>query len=170
MSSKKETQDEVKEAVITDEVNETASVAEAGAEKKKYKPDIKNIFVLLLDYWFITLSYIFALLLLSEIDYSMLSLSYLSPVIAVTPFYALVTIVLYFVAGLYPDDYDKVSVRESRRLIFITALTVTGYSIVMKKLAIDTYPHLFYVLGGMIQFFHSLFLRYFKRIISPTGK
>ena len=167
MSSDKINEEALSSQEVTDAVTEAVSEK---TEKEKFHVDVKNIFVLLLDYWFIIFSYIITLFLLAEIDFFLASLTYLCPVIAIAPFYALGTIFLYFLVGLYPEDYDTVSVKESRRLVFITFISVIGFSIILNKVSPEPYPHLFFVLGGMIQFILSMSIRFFKRLITPSGK
>ena len=91
MSSDKINEEALSNVEVTDAVTEAVSEK---AEKEKFHVDVKNIFVLLLDYWFIIFSYIITLFLLAEIDFFLASLTYLCPVIAIAPFYALGTIFL----------------------------------------------------------------------------
>ena len=150
MSSKNDIKDEIVEEV-KDAVAEETVETEDSSEKKKFKLDIKNILVLVLDYLIITGSYVLSLIFLAEIDSTYGAIPFLAPIITFTPFYALGTIVLYYIVGLYPADYDEVGIKESRRLIFVTAISVAGYAILMNNVSPEKFPHLFYIIGGTIQ-------------------
>ncbi len=156
--------EKVSEAEVKD-VNDVAEGTEA-TEKKKGKIDIKNILVLFLDYCAIILAYLLSLMFLSEVDFYLASLTYLSSVVTITPFYALGVIVLLFIVGLYPDHYSRVGVREARRLLFVTAFSTVVYFFMVEKMG-EHFPSIFYVLGGLIQFMFTLGTRFFYRLTHP---
>ena len=179
MSSKNEIKDVDTKAVeetveaeteLKEETAEAETELAEDASEKKYHPDVKNIVVLLIDYWTIIGSYLLSLIFLSEINFYIGTLTFLSPVVTITPFCALGTIVLYYIVGLYPEDYDEVGVTESRRTIFVTAISVAVYAIIMNRIAAETFPHIFFIMGGTIQLITTLFIRFFKRLVTPTTR
>lgn len=157
-----------KEKVSEEEVKDVINEAEGSenTEKKKISIDIKNILVLFLDYCAIILAYLLSLMFLSEVDFYLASLTYLNSVIAITPFYALGVIVIFFVVGLYPDHYSRVGVREARRLLFVTAFSTVVYFFMVENMG-EHFPSIFYVLGGLIQFMFTLGTRFFYRLTHP---
>ena len=67
------------------EAQEEAEV-EVTEEIKKKKVDLKNVFMVVLDYLVIILAFMTSLMLVSEISFELSTLGYLNAVVRVTPF------------------------------------------------------------------------------------
>ena len=57
--------------------------------KKRFKPDFKNLIILIFDYIFVLLGYIISLMTLCEVDAKFVNAAYLTTLVLVTPFYTL---------------------------------------------------------------------------------
>ena len=165
--SKKKTKpdkvEEVIEEVIREEDEEEAAEK---AEKKPFRVDFKNVIILILDYALIISAYLTAILLLVETDYDLSAIDYLFDVIRITPFYALVTALLFFAFRLYIPDYTKLGIKEVRRMIIASFISIIGYAIIMNFVMGNDYPHVFFVIGGMLQFLLTMLVRCFRRLIT----
>ena len=150
------------------EVAEEVESATDSAEKKPFKIDYKNFIILVLDYLLIIASYITAVLLLIETDYDLSALDYLFNIIRVTPFYALLTALLFFAFRLYLTDYTKMGIKEVRRMIIASFISIIGYAIVMNVVMGNDFPHVFFVVGGMLQFLLTMLIRCFRRLITVS--
>ena len=164
--------EEIKEAVeeVVEEVKETEETAEVAEEaseedgKKEKKPlDVYNICLLVMDYIFIIASYVTSLMLISELDYIWATVYYLNIVVMVTPFYALFCSIVFFVFKLYSDTPAHVGVKDARRIMVATFFTVVVYGFVMDLMGYD-FPHAFYVIAGLLQFFMTLLTRFYKKL------
>ena len=138
-------------------------------KKKKYSPDITNICVLLLDYIFIILAYVVAVMALCDISSFFYESSYLVFVVKVTPFYALFVSILFFVLKLYPADYNKVGLTEGRRLLIANIIAIFIYVIIMIVLKSDL-PYIFFLVGGLLQFLFTLGIRFMYRLVRVDGE
>ncbi|MCR5213835.1 MAG: hypothetical protein K6E10_05430, partial [Eubacterium sp.] len=100
------------------------AMSKKNQKSPKFKPDIKNLIILLFDYAFIILAYIISIMSISEINIEYVSLTYLIEIIRITPYYGLLVIVIFFVFKLYVNDLKPVSMLALEKLIisnFISA-------------------------------------------------
>ncbi len=157
--------EEIKEAAseVIEEVKDTEETAEEGVKKEKKKLDVYNIVLLVVDYIFIIASYVTALMLISELNYEFASLIYMNIVIMVTPFYALFCSIVFYVFKLYTKKPDSVGVKEARRIMVATFFTVVVYGFVMDLMGYK-FPHAFYVIAGLLQFFMTLLTRFYRKL------
>ena len=162
--SKKKTKPDKVEEVIEEVIREEDE--EEAAEKQPFRVDLKNVVILILDYVLIIASYLTAILLLIETDYDLSAIDYLFDVIKLTPFYALGTALLFFAFRLYIPDYSKLGIKEVRRMISASFISVIGYALIMNFVMGNDYPHVFFVIGGMLQFLLTMLVRCFRRLIT----
>ena len=86
----------ISETEKVQDVQEEAEV-QAAEEVKKKKVDLKNVFMVVLDYLVIILAFMTSLMLVSEISFELSTLGYLNAVIRITPFYAIGVALIMFI-------------------------------------------------------------------------
>lgn len=144
------------------EAQEEAEV-EVTEEVKKKKVDLKNVFMVVLDYLVIILAFMTSLMLVSEISFELSTLGYLNAVVRVTPFYAIGVALIMFIFRLYPADYKSIGVSSVRRLIIVSFFTSIAYFLIMENF-VEHFPHVYYVLGGVLQFLLTSLIRFIYRL------
>ena len=150
--------------VKNEEIKEASSeVVEEEGKKKKKQLDVYNIVLLVVDYIFIIASYVTALMLISELNYEFASLIYMNIVIMVTPFYALFCSIVFFGFKLYMKKPDSAGIKEVRRIMVATFFTIVVYGFVMDLMGYK-FPHAFFVIAGLLQFFMTLLTRFYRKL------
>ena len=150
--------------IKNEEIKETSTeVVEEEGKKKKKQLDVYNIVLLVVDYIFIIASYVTALMLISELNDEFASLIYMNIVVMVTPFYALFCSIVFFVFKLYTKKPDSAGIKEARRIMVATFFTIVVYGFVMDLMEYD-FPHAFYVIAGLLQFFMTLLTRFYRKL------
>ncbi len=152
----------ISETEKVQDVQEEAEV-QAAEEVKKKKVDLKNVFMVVLDYLVIILAFMTSLMLVSEISVELSTLGYLNAVIRITPFYAIGVAIIMFIFGLYPEDYKNIGVSSVRRLIIVSFFTSIAYFLIMENF-VEHFPHVYYVLGGVLQFLLTSLIRFMYRL------
>ena len=135
---------------------------------KKHKLDLKNIIILIADYLFIIMAYVVSLMLLCPLAEEYLASSYMVDILIITPFYAMTLIIVFYIAKLYVPDLSLISIVEVRRLIVINFFGIIVYAIVM-KLASVSYPYIFFLVGGLLQFIFTAGIRFVHRLLFGKG-
>ena len=135
---------------------------------KKHKLDLKNIIILIADYLFIIMAYVVSLMLLCPLAEEYLASSYMVDILIITPFYAMTLIIVFYIAKLYVPDLSLISIVEVRRLIVINFFGIIVYAIVM-KLASMSYPYIFFLVGGLLQFIFTSGIRFVHRLLFGKG-
>ena len=135
---------------------------------KKHKLDLKNIIILIADYLFIIMAYVVSLMLLCPLAEEYLASSYMVDILIITPFYAMTLIIVFYIAKLYVPDLSLISIVEVRRLIVINFFGIIVYAIVM-KLASMSYPYIFFLVGGLLQFIFTAGIRFVHRLLFGKG-
>ncbi len=150
--------------IKNEEIKETSTeVVEEEGKKKKKQLDVYNIVLLVVDYIFIIASYVTALMLISELNDEFASLIYMNIVVMVTPFYALFCSIVFYVFKLYTKKPDTAGIKEARRIMVATFFTIVVYGFVMDLMEYD-FPHAFYVIAGLLQFFMTLLTRFYRKL------
>ena len=150
--------------IKNEEIKETSTeVVEEEGKKKKKQLDVYNIVLLVVDYIFIIASYVTALMLISELNDECASLIYMNIVVMVTPFYALFCSIVFFVFKLYTKKPDSAGIKEARRIMVATFFTIVVYGFVMDLMGYD-FPHAFFVIAGLLQFFMTLLTRFYRKL------
>lgn len=150
--------------IKNEEIKETSTeVVEEEGKKKKKQLDVYNIVLLVVDYIFIIASYVTALMLISELNDEFASLIYMNIVVMVTPFYALFCSIVFFVFKLYTKKPDSAGIKEARRIMVATFFTIVVYGFVMDLMGYD-FPHAFFVIAGLLQFFMTLLTRFYRKL------
>ena len=135
---------------------------------KKHKLDLKNIIILIADYLFIIMAYVVSLMLLCPLADEYLASPYMVDILIITPFYAMTLIIVFYIAKLYVPDLSLISIVEVRRLIVINFFGIIVYAIVM-KLASMSYPYIFFLVGGLLQFIFTSGIRFVHRLLFGKG-
>lgn len=135
---------------------------------KKHKLDLKNIIILIADYLFIIMAYVVSLMLLCPLAEEYLASPYMVDILIITPFYAMTLIIVFYIAKLYVPDLSLISIVEVRRLIVINFFGIIVYAIVM-KLASMSYPYIFFLVGGLLQFIFTSGIRFVHRLLFGKG-
>lgn len=146
-------------------MSDISEMNEAEERLEKRSIDYKNIIMLILDYVVIVFSYVVTLMMLTELEYNYAALNYLYYIIRITPFYALTVAVIFYIFKLYLQDYSLIGIKEVRRMLFATFISVLVYAGIM-TLTGSGFPPVFYIVGGMLQFLLTLLTRSFKKLIS----
>ena len=81
----------------------------------------------------------------------------------VTPFYALFCSIVFFVFKLYTKKPDSAGIKEARRIMVATFFTIVVYGFVMDLMGYD-FPHAFFVIAGLLQFFMTLLTRFYRKL------
>lgn len=150
--------------IKNEEIKETSTeVVEEEGKKKKKQLDVYNIVLLVVDYIFIIASYVTALMLISELNDEFASLIYMNIVVMVTPFYALFCSIVFFVFKLYTKKPGDAGIKEARRIMVATFFTIVVYGFVMDLMGYD-FPHAFFVIAGLLQFFMTLLTRFYRKL------
>ena len=152
----------ISETEKVQDVQEEAEV-QAAEEVKKKKVDLKNVFMVVLDYLVIILAFMTSLMLVSEISFELSTLGYLNAVIRITPFYAIGVALIMFIFRLYPEDNKNIGVSSVRRLIIVSFFTSIAYFLIMENF-VEHFPHVYYVLGGVLQFLLTSLIRFMYRL------
>ncbi len=138
--------------------------------KKRFKPDFKNLIILIFDYIFVLLGYIISLMTLCEVDAKFVNAAYLTTLVLVTPFYTLGMIVLMYIFKLYVNDDSVDLLIERRRLLIVNFLACIVYFAIMHFLDI-TYPYAYFILGGLFQLVFTSGIRFvYQFLFSNKGK
>ena len=135
---------------------------------KRHKLDLKNIIILIADYIFIIMAYVVSLMLLCPLAEEYLASSYMVDILIITPFYAMTLIIVFYIAKLYVPDLSLISIVEVRRLIIINFFGIIVYAIVM-KIAQMSYPYIFFLVGGLLQFIFTAGIRFVHRLLFGKG-
>ena len=143
----------ISETEKVQDVQEETEV-QAAEEVKKKKVDLKNVFMVVLDYLVIILAFMTSLMLVSEISFELSTLGYLNAVIRITPFYAIGVALIMFIFRLYPADYKSIGV---------SSVTSIAYFLIMENF-VEHFPHVYYVLGGVLQFLLTSLIRFIYRL------
>ncbi len=134
------------------------------AKKKVFKPDVKNIIILLSDYIFIILAYVTSLMTLCEMSNTLTNAEYLINIVMITPFYALGVIVLMYIFRLYVNNSTVDMLVERRRLLIVNFIACIIYIVIMKIFKTN-YPNSFYLLGGLLQLAFTSCIRFVYRLL-----
>lgn len=136
---------------------------------RKHKLDLKNIIILIADYLFIIMAYVVSLMLLCPLAEEYLASSYMVDILIITPFYAMTLIIVFYIAKLYVPDLSLISIVEVRRLIVINFFGIIIYAIAMKLIASVSYPYIFFLVGGLLQFIFTSGIRFVHRLLFGKG-
>ena len=165
-SEKKSSEKKSSEKTVSEE-SKKAEVS--SSEKPKFKPDIKNLIILLLDFFFVILAYIIALMSLTEVDFKYVSFSYLANLLIITPYFSIGLMVVFFIFRLYINDKSPLNIRMLERLFIANVIGVVAFYVVMKFFG-DSYPRIYYLVGGMLQFMFTGCIRFVYRLFTDMVK
>jgi FlaA1/EpsC-like NDP-sugar epimerase len=132
-------------------------------KKRKFLLDKKNHLILLADFVFIILAYVISLMVLCEVDSTLINAVYLTTLALVTPFYALGTNVIMFFLKLYVNDDTVDFLFERRRILIVSFITCIIYVIIMRYINKMDYPYAYYLIGGMLQLVFTSGVRFVYR-------
>lgn len=122
------------------------------------------IFLMAYDYISIIVSYLFGLLLRFDFKYSLIAQSYLSVYFRFIPFYAALSIVIYFIFNTYKSLWRFASYKELTNIFFAT--TLCGIlNFVITRLLGARMPYSYHVIGYIMQFIFAVAARFAYRFI-----
>jgi len=114
-------------------------------------------------------SYFIALLLRFDFQYTKIPMEYLKAFIKFTPFYALISIAIFFVLRLYQSIWVYAGSYEFLRILIANIITiviqVVGITVLFCKM-----PASYYVFGAMLQFILVAGVRFSYRVIKAISK
>ncbi len=123
-----------------------------------------NIVFMVLDMFFVNISYFAALWFRFDCRVSAIEEMYLTPFYKFAPFYTVICLACFWFFGLYRSIWKFASFVELERVIYATLVTSVIH-IVAITVFFQRMPISYYFMGSMLQFFLVLALRFLNRFV-----
>ena len=112
----------------------------------------------------IAFSYLFALLLRFDFQFSQIPKEYYAGYRKFMPFYIIICLILFRIMKLYRSIWRFASIRELENVFFATAVTVPLH-VILTILFVMRMPISYYMIGGIMQFGTILIIRFSYRFV-----
>ena len=112
----------------------------------------------------IAFSYIFALLLRFDLQFSQIPIDYYKSYIKFIPYYIIICLVVFKYLRLYKSIWRFASIRELENIFMATVITVPLH-IILTVLFVQRMPVSYYIIGGIMQFGMILIVRFSYRFV-----
>lgn len=127
--------------------------------------NIMMVYLIIYDAIAINFSYFFGLLLRFDFRFSMIPPEYFRAFLKFTPFYTVITIVIFYMLRLYNSIWKYASFTELSRILIATGITSLIHIIGITTLVLRM-PISYYMVGIMMQFLLVTAIRFSYRFIS----
>ena len=112
----------------------------------------------------IAFSYLFALLLRFDFQFSQIPKEYYTGYRKFMPFYIIICLILFRIMRLYRSIWRFASIRELENVFFATLFTVP-LNVILTILFVQRMPVSYYIIGGILQFGMILAIRFYYRFL-----
>lgn len=127
--------------------------------------NIMMVYLILYDAIAINFSYFFGLLLRFDFKFSSIPPEYFQAFLKFTPFYTVITIVIFYMLRLYNSIWKYASFTELSRILLATGITSLIHIVGITTLVLRM-PISYYMVGIMMQFLLVTAIRFSYRFIS----